>query len=142
MYWKIIGRPGCAGLVHALAVMFCCEQRLVGGHRRRRYSSGRPSADLPGAAHRQRLEVLRAHQRAHAGAPGHPPVIRKDAGKRHLVLARLADAGHPGLRLASLLADDLLGLVGIGRAPQVLRRAQLDLLVVDPQVNRLLAPAR
>ncbi len=133
---QVIGRAGGTGLVHDGGHVLL-QQAFVGGDAQGLIAVHAGGGDAPGAAHGDRLELLAAHQGAHAGARRQAAVIGKDAGEGHAVLACRADGGHSGPGLAGLGAHGLLGLVRVGAAPQVGGGAQLDLVIIDPQVDRM-----
>ena len=88
-----------------------------------------------GPEHGDRLEVLVSHHGAQAETAGAGPALL-DGGEEDPVLAGQTDGGDRGVRLAQLLADDLGALEG-AQTHEMLRVPQLDLVVVDPQVDRL-----
>ena len=97
---------------------------------------GRPGdVDVLGAAHRDRLEVLVAHHRAEAQPAGARAALL-DGGEEDPVLAGQADRRHLGIRLLELLADQFRRLPAPLPA-QMRGVAQLDLVVVDPEVDQL-----
>ena len=67
--------------------------------------------ELVRAAHRDPLEVLRAHDRAHAGAAVEMTQVVDQRREAHLVLAARADLQHAHEPVAHLLAHDRLGLL-------------------------------
>ena len=75
------------------------------------------------AAHADGLEMLRAHHRAHAGAPGGAPVIVHHCRHHGLVFARLPDAGDARPAFAHHRADLRLRCVAI-QSPQIGRVVQ------------------
>ncbi len=86
------------------------------------------------APHRNRLEVLRSHHRAHAGTPVGAVAHAHDRGEAHALLARRADLEHFDLLVAQLRLERVLCLAR-DLAPQVRGVAQLGLAVVNPQVD-------
>ena len=66
--------------------------------------------DPAGPADGNGLEILRPHHRAQPRAPRRPVGIVHDAGVAHPVLPGQADADDPGLAVAQLPLDRLLGL--------------------------------
>ena len=88
-----------------------------------------------GATHGNRLQVLAAHDGAHAGAARRAVQVVDHGREQHAVLAGLADAGDAGQRVLQALLDDLLGLPD-ALAPQMAGIAQLCGVVVDVQVHR------
>ena len=87
------------------------------------------------AAHGDGLEVLVAHDGAHAEPAGARPALL-DGREEDPVLAGQADGGDRGVRLLELLADELRGLER-AQTPEVRGVADLDLVVVDPEVDQL-----
>ncbi len=97
---------------------------------------GRPGdVDVLRPAHGDRLEPLVSHHRADAEAAGARPALL-DRGEEDPVLAGEPDGGHLRVRLLQLLPDALRGLDG-ALAVQVGGVADLDLVVVDPQIDQL-----
>ncbi len=88
------------------------------------------------AAHHDRLEVLGAHDGAHAGSAIRPVAHADDRGQADALLAGRSDRRHLDLRVVELLFEQIGGR-GRGLAPQVARRPQLGLAIVDPQVDGL-----
>jgi hypothetical protein len=97
-------------------------------------------ADAARAAHRHRLQVLRAHDGADAGAPGGPVQVVDDAGVAHPALARDADRGDLHLRLL-VVGFQPAFRVPHGGAPDIVGGQDLDGLVDDLEVDRPLGPA-
>jgi hypothetical protein len=117
-----LGRPWPVTALSAstfLAALVACRKAL---------KSLLPDAD--GAADGHRLEVLRAHHGANAGAPGGTVQVVHHAGVEHLVLAGAADRGDADLRVLVRRLDGLLGVPG-GLAPEMGSVAQLGLVVLD-----------
>ena len=108
------------------AVSVLVSFRVADGHR-------------PAAGGGDRLQVLAAHDRAHAAAAGGAVLVVHDGGEKDPVLAGRADAGHRGLG-GGLRLDGLLRLLGV-EAPQGRRVADLDLAVMDVEVDGLRGPA-
>src|SRR5262249_47317403 len=100
-------------------------------HELRRLRDG----DAARAADGDGLEVLRAHDGADAGAAGGAVLVVHDAGELDQFLAGRPDAGDAGVRDAEFLADAVLGLRD-DLAPEVAGVADLNDVVVDPQVDR------
>ena len=96
--------------------------------------------DLAVAAHRDRLQVLAAHHRAHAGAAVGTIGHVDDACQPREALARGADLRHLDLRVAQLFLDGGLRVPG-DLPPEMPGVAQLRFSVVYPQVDRLGAAA-
>ena len=88
------------------------------------------------AAHGDRLQVLRAHHRADAGAAGGAMQVVDDGGEQHPRLAGAPDAGNADQRILVLLLEDRLGVPG-ALAPDLVGGEQLRLVVLDVQVDRL-----
>ncbi len=87
------------------------------------------------SAHGDGLEVLGAHDGAHAGPAGGTPVVVHDGGHLDQILARQADAGHTGLRLAEGRPHPLLRLVRVA-APQIGRIVQFGAALNDREPHR------
>src|ERR1051326_6009399 len=85
--------------------------------------------DATCAAHRNRLQVLRAHHSADAGATGSAVLIVDDAGEADELLARRTDVRHAQARDAQLVTDAVLGFAG-GAAPVSAGVADLDDVIV------------
>ena len=92
--------------------------------------------DLHGhlAAHRDGLEALAAHHRAHARAPRHLLQVIGDAGVAHEILAGGADLGHLDVPVAQLLEDRLLHVAG-DASPEVGGVPEFHRAVIDPQID-------
>ncbi len=92
--------------------------------------------DPAGPADGDGLEVLRPHHRAQPGAPRRPVGVVHDAGVAHPLLPGEADADDPGLAIAQLPLDRLLGFE---RPPprQVGGRPDVDAVVDDGEVDQL-----
>ena len=90
------------------------------------------------AAHDDGLEVLAAHDGAHAAASGCAVLVVHDAGVQHPALARGADGRHAH---AAVLFDERVGGVVDVFAPQLACVEQLDELVVDVQVDGMVGLA-
>ncbi len=88
-----------------------------------------------GAAHRDRLEVLAAHDGAHTRSARRTVQVVHDAGIQHAVFTGLADAGDARQRVLQALLEHLFGLPD-ALAPQVGRVAQFRHIVVDIEVHR------
>ena len=90
--------------------------------------------DTGAAADGDGLEVLGAHDRAEAGAAGDLVEVIDDAGVADEVLAGGTDLGDADLLVAEFLAD--CGFHGAGDlSPEVGSVAELDLVVLDPEVD-------
>ena len=92
--------------------------------------------DPAGPADGDGLEVLRPHHRAQPGAPRRPVGVVHDAGVAHPLLPGEADADDPGLAIAQLPLDRLLGFE---RPPprQMGGRPDVDAVVDDGEVDQL-----
>ena len=89
-----------------------------------------------GAAHGDRLQVLRAHHRAHAAAAIEMPQL---VGQRRIadeVLAADADLQDPDPLVAEFVANRVLHLFRLS-PPQLASVAQFDLVVMDGNIDRL-----
>jgi len=97
--------------------------------------------DLHRAAphHGDRLEVLGPHHRADAGATGGAVHLVHHVGERGQPLTGRADAGDLGV-LVGLGAHEIGGVRRV-LAPDSAGVADLDRVVLDPQVHRLVRPA-
>ena len=146
---QVIGRAGGAGgLEHGGHILL--EQILIGGHAQafvhvrggKLHPARRGCRRARAGMHAQRFEVLGAHQRAQPGARRGPPVVREDAGVGHPVLPGQPDTGHLRLGHAQLRAHEGLRLVGIRLAPQMFRRADLNLHRFGSTDKPVSSPAR
>ena len=90
---------------------------------------------LDGAAaqHRDRLEVLGPHHRAHAAASGGPVHLVHDVRKEHQSLSAGADAGDLGVLVG--LGADQVGRVGDVLPPDLRGVANLHLVVADGEID-------
>ena len=88
------------------------------------------------AANGNGLEVLGAHDRAEAGAAGDFVQVVDDAGVADKVFAGGPNLGNPDLLVAEFLADGGFHRTG-DLAPELGGVAELDLVVLDPEVNGL-----
>ncbi len=89
-------------------------------------------------AQHDRLELLRAHDRAHAHARGVVGAVGDDAGETHPVLAgRADDGGVDGSVGAAELRFQRVNCLGHRQAPQVARVVELDPAVFDHDGRRL-----
>ena len=95
--------------------------------------------DAPGAIGRHRLEVLRSHDGADATAAGSTVKIVDDTGVENTVLPRLADRGDLELGILVTGLDPLLGMPDAG-SPDLVRRQDLDGIVIDVEIDRLVGP--
>ena len=91
--------------------------------------------DRAGAVHRDRLEVLGAHDGADAGAAGGAVHLVHDVGDEREMLAGRPDARHLGVFIG--LGADQVGRVLRVLAPDGRGVADLHLVVADPQIARL-----
>ena len=87
------------------------------------------------------LEVLRPHHRPHAGPAVDMLELVHHAGEAHKVLPARPDQRHPRPLFANLFLDRVLRRARL-QPPDLFRRPDLGLAVVDPQVRRLLRPSR
>ncbi len=90
--------------------------------------------------HRDRLEILRSHHRANAGAPRRAMQIVDDARETHAALAGDTDGGNLQLRILVARLDPLLGVPHRG-SPELVGGQDLDAIVDDVQVDGLGRPA-
>jgi hypothetical protein len=93
-----------------------------------RHTSGAPDQDG--------LEFLGAHHCAHPGPPGGAGMAALDHHGRDPdeVLPGLADGGHLGLGVC-FLQQEIGGVIGI-LPPDPIGRTDLDVVVIDPEVDR------
>ena len=92
--------------------------------------------DTPGAAQGHRLEVLRAHHRADAGAARPPGAVIDDAAEEHLVFTGGPMEETRTSGSCKMVLDGLLG-VPAATAPQMGGVAQLGLVVFEVEIDRL-----
>jgi hypothetical protein len=88
-----------------------------------------------------RLELLGAHYRPHAGAAGQAALVVDDRRVLDQVLSRLADRHHLDALVARHFADELLRLERV-LAPEVGCVTDLHFLVCHPQINGFLRSPR
>ena len=86
-----------------------------------------------GATHRDRLEPLGSHHRAHSAASGGTVFVVHDAGELHQILTGRTNAAGPQAGDAQFLSQSVLGVTH-GLAPQVRGVSQFNAVVVDEQV--------
>ncbi len=110
-------------------------QRLLGPAHHLHEPPGVIDPHPGGAVGGDRLQVLRAHHRAHPGASRGPVQIVDDAGVAHAALAGDADGRHLEQRVLVPGLDPVLGLPD-APAPDLVRRPELDLVVEDVQIDR------
>ena len=87
------------------------------------------------------LEVFGTHHRAHAGPAVDVFQFVDHAGIAHQVFSGRSDQGDPRPLFLELLPDHLLGRARF-QPPDLLRRPDLRLAVVDPQVTRFFRSTR
>ena len=83
--------------------------------------------------HGHRLQLLGTHDRADSGAAGSAIAIVHDRGKQDSPFTRRANAGHTS-PAGGFLLEGGIGFMG-GLAPEMSRRAKLDLVTVNPEVD-------
>ena len=86
-----------------------------------------------GAEYGHGLELLRAHDRAHARAAGGPALVVHHARGARQILPAGADAGNARFRVRRF-PDHVFGVID-DLAPQMFRVADLDRVVVDVEVH-------
>ena len=91
--------------------------------------------NVVGAPDDDRLELLAAHHGAQAGTAGDVLEVIHDARDANAVLTRGPDLADPRQPLADLGLERLLGIHDL-EAPEVRRIADLDLIVLDPEIHR------
>ena len=92
-------------------------------------------------AHRNRPEILGAHHRAQAVATVEMAQVVGDASIPHQVFARDADLQDADFVVTQFGPDIGLDFGGMP-SPQVFRRAQFGLSVLNPQIDWFLALCR
>src|SRR5581483_7020948 len=90
--------------------------------------------EIRAALHDDGLELLSAHDRAEAGAPGDVLVIVHDARDAHALLARRADLADARKTFADLGLEQIFRVEDL-LPPHVRRVADLDLRVLDEEVH-------
>ncbi len=93
-----------------------------------------------GTTDRNALQVLGADDAAVSGSSCSAPHIVKGAGKPHHVFAGRPDEHNVNVLVAQLFFYHLVRLAG-EFAPQVACITDLDLVVIDPDIDRMFCPA-
>ena len=99
------------------------------------------NVDAAVSSHGNGFEVLRPHDGAWTAAGGRAGAVADDGGKPDQVLAGRSDARHLGGLLLYVLTDQVVRLPG-ALPPEGPRIADLDPVVVDPQVDGVLRLSR